>query len=93
MNNPNNVPTAPNNAGIPSQPETLAQCYSTAMTAALNKLPKEEREAMLIKLRSTHLIVRGQELWEKDVSNFIKQVADAGEAAHERHKTTSKSTT
>ncbi len=77
---PNNTPTKPNK---PAPKKTQDRCYKDAFAALLNKLPKEDAESLLINLGKPNMLVRGQELWMKEVKSFVKEVVSLGESTFE----------
>ena len=67
--------------------KTQADCYKEAFTELLNnfaKKNKEESEALLIKLRTPPVVVRGEEQWVKEVRYFVKEAAALGENRYEK---------
>lgn len=97
MSNPNTKPRksnirskAPNKesaierAEPPKKPTTQAEFYKYAHAQVFNKLSKEAQATLLINLKRPPEIIRGQERFSPDVTNFTKQVMELGEFLYDR---------
>lgn len=82
MSNTKRNTASPNNAPAP---KTLAEFYKHAHDTILNKMKKEEREALIKELnkadKPNH---RGMIVWSAEVKKFVKNVAELGEEMYDK---------